>query len=74
MFNENRIEDKGEDLGQRKPQRYAKICKDAAWRSWQRKYVTALRERHKIQHKSKAVNIDVGDVVMIKKKSKKRAK
>ena len=49
-----------------------KRCKDAAWRRWKREYVTALHERHNMQHKSKAVNINVGDVVMIKGESKKR--
>ena len=34
--------------------------------------MTALRERHSMQHKSKAVNTNVGDVVMIKDESKKR--
>ena len=51
-----------------------KRCKDAAWRRWQREYVTALRERHNMQHKSKAVNINVGDVVMMKGESKKRGR
>ena len=51
-----------------------KRCKDAAWRRWQQEYVTALRERHNMQPKSKAVNINVGDVVMIKGESKKRGR
>ena len=34
----------------------------------------ALRERQKIQHKSKAVKIDAGDGVMVKGESKKRGK
>ena len=51
-----------------------KRCKDAAWRRWKREYVTALRERHNMQHKSKAVNINVGDVVMMKGEIKKRWK
>ena len=34
----------------------------------------ALCERHNMQHKSKAVNINMGDVVMIKDESKKRGK
>ena len=49
-------------------------CKDVARRRWQREYMTALRERHNMQDKSKAVNINVGDVVMIKDESKKRGK
>ena len=34
--------------------------------------MTALRERHNMQHSSRAVNINVGDAVMIKDESKKR--
>ena len=50
-----------------------KKCKDVAWRQ-QQKYMRALCERHNMQHKSKAVNINMGDVVMIKDESKKRGK
>ena len=67
----NMIEDKEEDLGQRKRQKYVKRCKDAAWRRWQREYITALRERHISQQKSKAVN--VRDVVMIEGETKERS-
>ena len=41
-----------------------KRYKDATWRRWHREYVK----------KSKTVNINVGDVVMIKCESKKRGK
>ena len=36
--------------------------------------MTALREIHNMQYKSKAVNINVGNVVIIKGESKKRGK
>ena len=36
--------------------------------------MTALRERHNMQPKSKAVNINVGDEVMIKGENKKRGR
>ena len=36
--------------------------------------MTALHERHNMQHKSKVVKINVGDVVMIKGESKKRGR
>ena len=36
--------------------------------------MTALRERHNMQHISKAVKVDLGDVVMIKGESKEREK
>ena len=68
------IEDEEEDLSWRKRQKYVKRCKDAACRRWQREYVTTLHERYNMQHKSKAVNINVGDIVMIKGESKKRGR
>ena len=72
MVDGNMVEDEEEDLSWRKRQKHVKRCKDAAGRRWQREYVTTLRERHNIQHKSKAVDINVGDVVMIKGESKKK--
>ena len=57
MVDGNMIDDK-EDLGWWKRQKYVKRCKDAVWR-WQREYVTVLRERQNMLHKSKAVDIDV---------------
>ena len=51
-----------------------KNCNDAAWRRWKLEYVTALREWPNMQHKTKAVNINVGDVVMIKGESKKKGR
>ena len=36
--------------------------------------MTVLRERHNMQHKSRAVNINAGDVVMINDESKKSGK
>ena len=74
MVDGNLVEDKEEDLSWQKRQKYVKRCKDAAWRRWQREYVTALRKRHNIQYKSIAVSINVGDVVMIKGESKNREK
>ena len=71
MVDGNMVENKEEDLSWRKRQKHIKRCKDAAWRRWQRKYVTAFRERHNLQYKSKAVNMIVRDVVIIKGESKK---
>ena len=65
------IEEEEEDISWRKQPKYVKKCKDVAWRRWQREYVTA-RERHNMQYKSKAVNINVRDVVMIEDEIKKR--
>ena len=74
IVDRNMIEEGGEDFSWQKRQTYVKKCKDVAWRKWQREYVVAPRERHNMQHKSKAVNINVGDEVMIKDESKKRGK
>ena len=74
MVDGNMTEDEEEDISWQRQQKYVKRCKDAAWRRWQREYVIAVRERHNTQYKSKAVNINVGDVVMINGESKKREK
>ena len=58
----------------KKRQKYGVRCKDAAWRRWKREYLTALRERHNMAHKTKVVKIDIGDVVMIKHEDKRRGK
>ena len=58
----------------KKRQNYIVRCTDAAWRRWKREYLTALRERHNIPHKTKVVKIDIGDVVMIKGEDKRRGK
>ena len=74
MVDGNMTEDEEEDISWQRQQKYVKRCKDAAWRRWQREYVIAVRERHNTQYKFKAVNINVGDVVMINGESKKREK
>ena len=74
MVEGNMMEDQDEDPGWQKQQTYVKGCKDAAWRRWQREYVTDLRERHNMQYKSKAVNINVRGVVTVKSESKKGGK
>ena len=73
-FYRNMTEDKEEDLDWPKRQKSVKRCKDAAWRRWQQEYVTALGEKHNMHHYSKAVSIDMEDVVMIKGESKTRGK
>ena len=58
----------------KKRQKYGVRCKDAAWRRWKREYLTALRERHNMTHKTKVVKIDIGDVVMIRGEDERRGK
>ena len=58
----------------KKRPKYSVRCKEAAWRQWKREYLTALRERHNMAHKTKVVKIDIGDVVMIKGEDKRRGK
>lgn len=47
--------------------------KERVWRCWTNEYLKSLRERHNLKHKSKDVNIQVGDVVIIKGDEKNRA-
>ena len=60
IFKGKMTKDKEEDLGWQN------------WRRWQQEYVTTLRERSNMQQNSKAVNVDVGGVVMVKVESKKK--
>ena len=36
----------------KKPQRYIKRCKDAAWNRWNKEYLRSLRERHNMNGNS----------------------
>ena len=56
----------------KKRQRYIKRCKEAAWRRWQREYITALRGKHDMKHKSSEKEIKVGEIVMVKGEDKRR--
>ena len=55
-----RIPDK--DL--RRRARFLQTCKDHIRTKWQRKYLTALRERHNLFHKTAIHKVKVGDAVM----------
>ena len=50
----------------KKPQRYIKRCKDAAWNRWNKEYLRSLRERHNMKNNQKHMEIAIGDVVLIK--------
>ena len=44
------------------------------WRRWQREYLTALRERHNLVHKTANHKITVGDAVIVRTDNKNRGK
>ena len=51
----------------RKRAKFLKTCKDELWRRWQREmYLTALRERHNLTHKTSKHQPKEGDVVIVK--------
>ena len=61
-----------EDL--RRRARFLQTCKDHMWRRWQREYLTALRERHNLVHKTANHKIKVGDAVIVRTDNKNRGK
>ena len=54
-----------EDLNLQKRARFLQTSQDYLWNRWQRVYVTALRERHKLVHKTAKYQVTVGDVVLV---------
>ena len=56
----------------RKRAKFLKACKDGLWRRWKREYLTALRERHNLTHKTSKHQPKEGDVVIVKSDSKNR--
>ena len=46
-------------------------CKEKLWKRWYQEYLLALRERHQCTN-DKGSNLDIGDVVQIKKDQKNR--
>lgn len=44
------------------------------WNRWQREYLTALRERHNLVHKTVNYQVRVGDTVLVRSNSKNRGK
>ena len=54
--------------------KYAKRCKHRTWKRQQGEYLTAVCWKHNLQHNSKAVNMNKGEVVIIKCKNIKRGK
>ena len=65
-----RIPDK--DL--RRRARFLQTCKDHMWTRWQREYLTALRERHNLLHKTANHKVKVGDAVIVQTDNKNHGK
>ena len=45
------------DVDLRRREKYLRSCKDQLWRRWTREYLTALRERHNLNHKCKRFEV-----------------
>ena len=56
----------------RKRAKFLKRTKAEMWKRWTNEYLRALRERHRLKHKSKDHHITVGDVVLIKSTERNR--
>lgn len=63
-----------EDQDLRKRAKYLKTCKNSLWKRWQREYLTALRERHSLVHKTPKYEVKEGDAVIVKTDDKNRGK
>ena len=58
----------------RKRAKYLRRCKDVLWGRWSSEYLKGLRERHNLQHNTKQLALDTGDVVVIKADERNRGK
>ena len=63
-----------QDPNLRRRAKYLQTCKDHMWNRWQREYLTALRERHNLVHKTANYRVRVGDTVLVRSDSKNRGK
>lgn len=63
-----------QDPNLRRRAKYLQTCKDHMWDRWQREYLTALRERHNLVHKTVNYQVRVGDTVLVRSDSKNRWK
>ena len=63
-----------QDPNLRRRAKYLQTCKDHMWNRWQREYLTALRERHNLVHKTANYQVRVGDTVLVRSDSKNRGK
>ena len=63
-----------DDADLRKRAKYLRRCKDVLWSRWTDEYLRSLRERHNLNHKTKQLNLKIGDVVLIKGDERNRGK
>ena len=71
VLNELRRE---EDKDLRKHAKYLRSCKESLWKRWRREYLTALRERHSLVHKTAKQQFQVDDAVIVCTDDKNRGK
>ena len=62
------------DADLRKRMKYQRRCKEVLWNRWSGEYLKSLRERHNMKHKSKQMNVKLGDVVLIQDAERNRGK
>ena len=62
------------DADLRKRVKYLRRCKEVLWNRWSGEYLKSLRERHNMKHKSKQMNVKLGDVVLIQDAERNREK
>ena len=63
-----------EDADLRERVKHLRRCKEVLWNRWSGEYLKSLRERHNMKHKSKQMNIKLGDVVLIQDAERNRGK
>ena len=63
-----------EDPDMRKRARYLRRCKQLLWSRWSGEYLKSLRERHNLKHKTKVMDVQPGDVVLIQGPERNRGK
>ena len=54
--------------------KYLLRCKESLWKRWHLEYKRALRERHDATNQGRETQLEVGNIVMIKREQKNRSK
>ena len=74
IVNLEKASDNIDEYELRKRSRYVQKSKEKAWTRWTSEYLKALREQHKIKHKSHEIQISKSDILLIKGDEKNRGK